>query len=54
MLAGYLAFMIESIGDCYACARISEATVPTGRMTSRGLGAVLDTEPIHDYEDDKI
>jgi uracil-xanthine permease len=39
MLAGYLASMIESIGDYYACARISEAPVPTGRMISKGLGA---------------
>jgi uracil-xanthine permease len=39
MLAGYLASMIESIGDYYACARISEAPVPTARMISRGLGA---------------
>ena len=39
MLAGYLASMIESIGDYYACARISEAPVPTGKMISRGLGA---------------
>ena len=39
MLAGYLASMIESIGDYYACARISEAPVVTGRMISRGLGA---------------
>ncbi len=39
MLAGYLASMIESIGDYYACARISEAPVPTERMISRGLGA---------------
>ena len=39
MLAGYMASMIESIGDYYACARISEAPVPTGRMISRGLGA---------------
>jgi nucleobase transporter 1/2 len=31
--------MIESIGDYMACARISEAPVPTGRMISRGLGA---------------
>lgn len=38
-MAGYLASMIESIGDYYACARISEAPVPTGRMISRGLGA---------------
>ena len=39
MLAGYLASMVESIGDYYACARISEAPVPTERMISRGLGA---------------
>ena len=39
MLAGYVASMIESIGDYNACARISEAPVPTGRMISRGLGA---------------
>jgi len=39
MLAGYLASMIESVGDYYACARISEAPVPTARMISRGLGA---------------
>jgi uracil-xanthine permease len=39
MLAGYVASMIESIGDYYACARIAEAPVPTSRMISRGLGA---------------
>lgn len=39
MLAGYLASMIESIGDYNACARISEAPAPTPRMVSRGLGA---------------
>jgi len=39
MLAGYLASMIESIGDYYACARMAEAPVPTGKMISRGLGA---------------
>ena len=39
MLAGYLASMIESIGDYYACARISEAPAPTSKMISRGLGA---------------
>jgi len=39
MLAGYMASMIESIGDYHACARISEAPVPTGKMISRGLGA---------------
>lgn len=39
MLAGYLASMIESVGDYYACARISESPVPTEKMISRGLGA---------------
>lgn len=39
MLTGYLASMIESIGDYYACARMAEAPVPTGKMISRGLGA---------------
>ncbi len=39
MLAGYLASMIESVGDYYACARISEAPAPTSRMISKGLGA---------------
>jgi len=39
MLAGYLASMIESIGDYYACARISEGPVPTAKMISKGLGA---------------
>jgi uracil-xanthine permease len=39
MLAGYLASMIESIGDYHSCARISEAPVPTAKMISKGLGA---------------
>jgi solute carrier family 23 (nucleobase transporter), member 1 len=39
MLAGYLGSMVESIGDYYSCARMSEAPVPTERMISRGLGA---------------
>lgn len=39
MLAGYLASMIESIGDYYACARIAEAPAPTSKMISKGLGA---------------
>jgi uracil-xanthine permease len=39
MIAGYIASMIESIGDYYSCARISEAPVPTEKMISRGLGA---------------
>jgi len=39
MLAGYLASMIESIGDYYSCARIAEGPVPTEKMISKGLGA---------------
>lgn len=39
MLAGYLASMIESIGDYYSCARIAEGPVPTEKMISRGIGA---------------
>ena len=39
MLAGYIASMVESIGDYYSCARISEAPVPTEKMISYGLGA---------------
>ncbi len=38
MFAAYLASMIESIGDYYAVARISEAPTPTSNMISRGLG----------------
>jgi uracil-xanthine permease len=38
MVAAYLASMIESIGDYYAAARISEAPTPTAAMISRGLG----------------
>jgi uracil-xanthine permease len=38
MMAAYLASMIESIGDYYAVARISEAPTPTASMISKGLG----------------
>jgi len=38
MVAAYLASMIESIGDYYAAARMSEAPTPTASMISRGLG----------------
>jgi len=38
MVAAYVASMIESIGDYYAAARISEAPTPTANMISRGLG----------------
>jgi xanthine/uracil permease len=38
MIAGYVASMIESIGDYHSCARMAEAPVPTARMISKGLG----------------
>ena len=38
MVAAYLASMIESIGDYYAAARMSEAPTPDASMISRGLG----------------
>jgi uracil-xanthine permease len=38
MVAAYMASMIESIGDYYAAARMSEAPTPTAAMISRGLG----------------
>ena len=38
MLPGVLASMIESIGDYYACARISEAPPPPNHAINRGLG----------------
>ncbi|MBW2408223.1 MAG: purine/pyrimidine permease [Deltaproteobacteria bacterium] len=38
MVAAYVASMIESIGDYYAAARMSEAPTPDAAMISRGLG----------------
>ncbi len=38
MLAGYLASMVESIGDYYACARLSGAPPPDAKTISRGIG----------------
>jgi nucleobase transporter 1/2 len=38
MLAGYLASMVESVGDYYACARLSGAPVPTRSTINRGIG----------------
>jgi nucleobase transporter 1/2 len=38
MLAGYLASMVESVGDYYACARLSGAPVPDARVVNRGIG----------------
>ena len=38
MLAGYLASMVESVGDYYACARLAGASVPTRQIVNRGIG----------------
>jgi xanthine/uracil permease len=38
MLAGYLASIVESIGDYYACARLSGAPTPTKKTINRGIG----------------
>jgi nucleobase transporter 1/2 len=37
MLAGYLASIVESVGDYYACARLAGAPVPTRRTIDRGI-----------------
>lgn len=37
MLAGYLASMVESIGDYYACARLSGAPQPDAKLVNRGI-----------------
>ena len=38
MLAGVLASIIESVGDYYACARLSGAPPPPRHAISRGIG----------------
>ena len=38
MLAGYLASMVESVGDYYACARLAGAPMPTRQTVNRGIG----------------
>jgi nucleobase transporter 1/2 len=38
MMAGYLASIIESVGDYYACARLSGAPVPDAKVIDRGIG----------------
>jgi len=38
MLAGYLASVVESVGDYYACARLAGAPVPDRRVIDRGIG----------------
>ncbi len=37
MLAGYVASMVESIGDYYACARLAGAPVPDAKTVNRGI-----------------
>jgi len=37
MLAGYIASMVESIGDYYACARLSGAPPPDAKTINRGI-----------------
>jgi nucleobase transporter 1/2 len=38
MLAGYLASIVESVGDYYACARLAGAKIPDAKTISRGIG----------------
>ena len=38
MFAGYLASMVESIGDYFACARLAGAPVPNAKVINRGIG----------------
>lgn len=37
MLAGYVASIIESVGDYYSCSRMAGAPVPTERTINRGI-----------------
>ncbi len=37
MLAGYLASVVESVGDYYACARLAGAPNPTAKTINRGI-----------------
>ncbi len=38
MLAGYIASIVESVGDYYACARLAGAPVPSEKTINRGIG----------------
>jgi nucleobase transporter 1/2 len=38
MFAGYIASMVESVGDYYACARLAGAPPPDEKMVNRGIG----------------
>ncbi|MBM65843.1 MAG: xanthine permease [Myxococcales bacterium] len=37
MIAGYIASMVESIGDYYACARLAGAPTPDAKTVNRGI-----------------
>ena len=38
MLAGFMASIVESVGDYYACARLSGAKIPDAKVVNRGIG----------------
>lgn len=38
MLAGYLASIVESIGDYFSCSRLAGAPPPTARVINKGIG----------------
>lgn len=38
MLAGYVASIVESVGDYYACARLAGAKPPDAKTVNRGIG----------------
>ncbi len=38
MFAGFIAGMVESVGDYFACARLAGAPVPNERVINRGIG----------------
>ncbi len=38
MLSGYMASVVESVGDYYACARLAGAPVPKPAVVNRGIG----------------
>ena len=38
MMAGYIASMVESVGDYYACARFSGAPIPNEETVNKGIG----------------
>ncbi len=38
LFAGYVASMVESVGDYYACARLAGAPVPDAKTVNRGIG----------------